>query len=457
MPRRAHVLVVDDEELIRWSLSEHLRGEGFETREAEDGQAALDAIAQQAPDLVITDLKMPNVDGMALLRRLRERDDPVPVIVLTAHGAVDSAVEATRLGAKAYLTKPFDLREVTLEVNRVLEEERLSNEVHYLRGRKAEAYGDIIGSSPAMQRFFGQLARLEDVDAPTILLMGESGTGKDLVANAIHSRGPRAAGPFMEVDCASLPENLIESELFGHEKGSFTDARTTRRGLFELARGGTVFLDEIGEMHPTMQAKLLRSLENRRFRRVGGSASITLDATIIAATHRDLEQLVAEGRFREDLYFRLNVIRLQVPPLRERREDVPALVDHFVQRFNREYRRGVEEISEEAMHRLTAYGWPGNVRELRNVVERMVILEGQPRLDVANLPPEIRHAARPAGGNAGGGFVLPEDGVNLDELERSLIEQALERTGGNQSASARLLGLTRYQLRYRMEKYDLGG
>ncbi|MCK6501962.1 sigma-54 dependent transcriptional regulator [Myxococcota bacterium] len=452
MARRAHILIVDDEELIRWSLCEHLRGEGYTVSEASDGQEALDFISDHAPDLVITDLKMPRLDGMGLLRAMRDRDDPTPLIVLTAHGAVDSAVAATQLGARAYLTKPFDLREISLQVQRVLEEQRLSNEVRYLRGQKAAAYGRIIGASAAMRRMFESLQRLEEVDAPTVLIMGESGTGKDLVANAIHERGPRRDGPFMEVDCASLPETLIESELFGHEKGSFTDARATRRGLFELARGGTVFLDEIGEMSPGMQAKLLRALENRRFRRVGGSATINLDACVIAATHRDLAQYVKDKKFREDLFFRLNVIRLQVPSLRERREDIPALVEHFVQRFNKEYRREVKEIAEEAMQRLQDYSWPGNVRELRNVIERVIILEARERLEAAHLPPEIRHGARPS---ATGGFPLPEEGVNLDEVERSFIQQALARTEGNQSAAARLLGLTRYQLRYRMEKFEL--
>lgn len=452
MARKGSLLIVDDEELIRWSLCEHLKAEGYQVQEAADGLAALEAIDANVPDLVISDLKMPRLDGMGLLRKLKERDDPLPVIVLTAHGAVESAVHATQLGARAYLTKPFDLREVSIQVHRVLEEQRLSHEVRYLRGQRSPAYGRIIGASASMQRLFESLTRLESIEAPTVLITGESGTGKDLVANAIHERGPRSSGPFMEVDCASLPENLIESELFGHEKGAFTDARSTHRGLFEVARGGSVFLDEIGEMSPTMQAKLLRAMENRRFRRVGGSAMLTLDACVVAATHRDLGQLVKDGRFREDLYFRLNVVRLQVPPLRERREDIPALVEHFVERFNREYRRNVKEIAEEAMDRMQRYTWPGNVRELRNVLERALILEASDRLELSHLPAEIRLGRRDV---SSGGIQLPEEGLVLDEVERSLIQQALARTEGNQSASARLLGLTRYQLRYRMEKFDL--
>ncbi len=450
----ATILVVDDEELIRWSLSEHLRSEGYRVVEAENGLELLDRVASEGPDLVLTDLKMPKLGGMEALRRLRERDADIPVIVLTAHGAVDSAVEATRLGAKAYLSKPFDIREVGLAVGKVLEQHRLASEVRYLRGQQAGTYNRIIGASAAMRRLFDTLRRLEDVEAPTVLLNGESGTGKDLIAHAIHERGPRKDGPMMEVDCASLPEQLIESELFGHERGSFTDARSLKRGLFEVARGGTIFLDEIGEMSLGTQAKLLRALENRQFKRVGGTVTLSLDAGVIAATNRDLAAEVKAGNFREDLYFRLNVIQLQVPSLRERREDIPLLADHFIERFNREFRRKVTGVSSEAMERLQDYAWPGNVRELRNIMERIVILEAQDVIEAAHLPAEIRYGrgARVAGGSP---FVLPEEGVNLEEVERSLLIQAMERTEGNQSAAARLLGISRYALRYRLEKYEL--
>lgn len=454
MEPAATILVVDDEELIRWSLAEHLRGEGFEVIEAEDGIDCLEKVEQRSPDLIITDLKMPRMDGMEALRRLREREEEVPVIVLTAHGAVDSALEATRLGAKAYISKPFDLREVGLAVVKVLEQQRLAHEVRYLRGQSA-AYGRIIGRSSAMQRLFDSLRRLRDVDAPTVLLHGESGTGKDLIAHAIHEEGPRKAGPMMEIDCASLPEQLIESELFGHEKGSFTDARQTKRGLFEVARGGTLFLDEIGEMSPPTQAKLLRALENRQFKRVGGVSQIKLDAGIIAATNRNLAAEVKKGAFREDLYFRLAVIQFNVPSLRERREDIPLLVDHFIERFNREFGRQVQGVSAEAIELLQAYPWPGNVRELRNVVERVVILEARDVLEAANLPPEIRFGTRARTGSASAPFILPDQGVDLEAVERSLIEQAMDRTQGNQSAAARLLGISRYALRYRLEKFGL--
>jgi len=454
MSSGATILVVDDEELIRWSLVEHLRGEGYTLLEAEDGQACLDMVAKCTPDLIITDVKMPRMNGIEALRRLRERDDEVPVIVLTAHGAVDTALEATQLGAKAYLSKPFDLREVALAVARVLEQQRLAHEVRYLRGQQTSTYGRIIGRSPSMQRLFEALRRLSDVEAPTVLLTGESGTGKDLFAHAIHEEGPRRAGPMMEVDCASLPEQLIESELFGHERGSFTDARQTKRGLFEVARGGTIFLDEIGEMSLGTQAKLLRALENRQFKRVGGVSQIRLDAGVIAATNRTLVSEVKRGAFREDLFFRLNVIQFQVPSLRERREDIPLLVDHFIERFNKEFGRKVTGLSEEALDRLVAYPWPGNVRELRNVIERTIILEAREVIEVQHLPAEIRFGHR-AGGSPGSPFALPDEGVDLEAVERSFIEQAMERTAQNQSAAARLLGISRYALRYRLEKFGL--
>ena len=453
MGHRSTILVVDDEELIRWSISEHLRGRGQDVIEAADGVEALEKVESHAPDLIITDLKMPRMGGLELLQHLRDQNRGMPVIVITAHGAVESAVEATRMGARAYLSKPFDLREVAIKVDQVLAAWRLEHEVRYLRDQRSAASGKIIGHSQAIQRLFDTLTRLEDVDAPTILLVGESGTGKDLIAHAIHEQGPRKTGPMMEIDCASLPEQLIESELFGHERGAFTDARATKRGLFEVAHGGTIFLDEIGEMSPGTQARLLRALESRRFKRVGGVTDLTLDAGVMAATNRDLAAEVKRGNFREDLFFRLNVIRIEVPALRERREDIPLLVDHFLQRFNKSFNRQIEGVAREALDRLMAYPWPGNVRELRNVVERIVILESCKVIGLPELPSEIRYGR--GGGAALGTFLLPEDGVDLEAVERSLIEQAMSRTEGNQSAAARLLGISRYALRYRLEKHQL--
>ncbi|TVQ90240.1 MAG: sigma-54-dependent Fis family transcriptional regulator [Deltaproteobacteria bacterium] len=450
------VLVVDDEELLRWSLVEHLKGEGYDVAQGATGVDAIEQVRAVSPDLVLLDLKMPEMDGMTALRKLREEGFEVPVVVLTAHGGVDSAVEATRLGAADYLSKPFDLREISLVVEKAIDDDRLRQEVLYLRSRQRNGYGEFIGASKALTGIFSTLQRLEGVDAPTVLIQGESGTGKDVLARAIHANGPRKDRVFMEVDCAALPEQLIESELFGHEKGAFTDARTMKRGLIEVARGGVVFLDEIGEMSLGTQAKLLRALESRRFKRVGGVATLHMDAAVIAATNRDLKSEVKEGKFREDLYFRLHVIPLQVPALRERTEDIPLLIEHFLDRFNRQFGRKVTGLSAEAMQRLRAYPWPGNVRELRNVLERLVLLGDDGVIQAAHLPPEIRYAAQSRPSTIEGcPFVLPEVGVDLEEVDRGLLIQALQRTDGNQSAAARLLSISRYALRYRMEKYGL--
>ncbi|MBI1947361.1 MAG: sigma-54-dependent Fis family transcriptional regulator [Deltaproteobacteria bacterium] len=452
------VLVCDDEELIRWSVAEHLRAEGYEVSVVADGQECLDAIAMGTPDALVVDLKMPRVDGMGVLRRLRDLEIEVPTIVITAHGAVDSAIEATRLGAAGYLSKPFDLRELSLQLKRGLDATRLQREVRYLRQKRG--YERLVGESSAMQRVFEMLERLEKVDAPTVLITGESGTGKDLVAQAIHARGPRRDKPYMEIDCAAMPETLIESELFGHEKGAFTDARQQKRGLFEVARGGVIFLDEIGEMTLATQAKLLRALENRKFKRVGGVIDLPLDAAIIAASNRNLRDEVKNGRFREDLFFRLNVVPIETPALRKRAEDVEPLAAHLLERAAHDLGRPVPKMAGDALAALTRYPWPGNVRELRNVLERVVILkQGDAPIRVEDLPPEIRFTA--ADQSSGGGtescpFELPVDGVDLEAVEKGLLAQALARCNGNQSAAARLLCISRYALRYRMEKFKLG-
>ncbi|MCB9675294.1 MAG: sigma-54-dependent Fis family transcriptional regulator [Alphaproteobacteria bacterium] len=452
---KSTIVVCDDEELIRWSLTAHLESEGYVAVPAENGKEAIELVAKHGADLLLTDLKMPVMDGLSAIRELRRTGSTIPVLVLTAHGAVDSAVEATRLGASGYLQKPFDVREVTLAIEKALETDKLRQEVHYLRRRAKEGYGDFVGGAPVLDPLFDTLRRLENVDAPTVLLTGESGTGKDVLARAIHARGPRSERPFVAVDCASLPENLIESELFGHERGSFTDAKTTKRGLFEIADNGIAFLDEIGELPLGTQAKLLRALEDRTFKRVGGVKRTPLDVGIIAATNRDLKAEVEAGRFREDLYFRLNVIAVRIPSLRDRRGDIPLLVQTFLETYNQRFNRHIEGVDGEAMERLQSYNWPGNVRELRNVLERLVLLTPENIIRVGHLPAEIQYAraGQPASGACP--FMLPDDGVDLEAVERGLILQALERTSFNQSASARLLGISRYALRYRMEKYDL--
>jgi two-component system response regulator AtoC len=451
---RGTILVCDDEELIRWSLATHLEQEGYSVLTASDGQDCIDQVGKNSVGLVLLDLKMPRKDGLTTLRELRAGGHEFPVIVLTAHGGVDTAIEATRLGAAAYLAKPFDVREVSLAVEKALAHDRLRHEVHYLRRRERAGYGDFIGAHSCLQPMFETLRRLETVDAPTVLVLGESGTGKDVVARAIHARGPRRSEPFVAVDCASLPEQLIESELFGHERGSFTDAKATKPGLFEIAERGVVFLDEVGELPLVTQSKLLRAIEERSFRRVGGVRQLRLDAGLVAATNRNLKECVEKGTFREDLYFRLDVISIRIPPLRERPSDIPLLVEHFLERFAKQRRVGFDG---EAIALLQQYRFPGNVRELRNLVERLVLLGPEDVIRAEHLPAEIRFARAPAAGNTGRGcpFELPEDGVDLEAVERGLLTQALGRTNGNQSAAARLLGISRYALRYRMEKFGL--
>ncbi len=451
------ILVCDDEELIRWSVGQHLNNEGFHVVEAADGVAALKQCEEHAPAVMLLDLTMPEKDGLEVLRTLRGAGNEVPVVILTARGDVESAIEATQLGAASYLSKPFDVREVSLAIEDALRQERLRTEVHYLRRREREGYGSFIGKSKTLEPVFRTLRKLEDVTAPTVLIGGESGTGKDVLARAIHSRGPRRRKPFMEVDCAALPEQLIESELFGHERGAFTDAHTLKQGLFEVADGGVVFLDEIGELALGTQAKLLRVLENRTFRRVGGTRSLSMDVALIAATNRDLKAEVAAGNFREDLYYRLSVVPLVIPPLRNRADDIPALVDHFLQHFADRFGRDVQGVAGDAMALLQSYSWPGNVRELRNVLERIVILGPDELIGMRDLPPEIRFAQPQSTGSAPGApeFVLPENGCDLEAVERSLIAQAMARTDGNQSGAARLLGVSRYALRYRIDKYGL--
>jgi two-component system response regulator AtoC len=456
-PERPTVLVCDDDELIRWSVASHLRGVGFEVLEAVHGAQGVEVVKKHAPACVVLDLVMPVMDGLTALKTLREQGHEVPVIVVTATGGVDSAITATKLGAAGYLQKPLDPREVELAVHRALAEDRLKHEVNVLRDRQRVGYGEFIGRSDALSPLFADLRKLEGITAPTVLILGESGTGKEVVARTIHARGPRKDALFVEIDCTSLPEQLMESELFGYEKGAFTDAKQAKRGLFEVASGGIVFLDEIGELALPLQAKLLRALENRTFKRVGGLAPLKLDAGVVAATHRDLKKEVAAGRFREDLYYRLHVVTLKLPALRERRDDIPLLVSHFLTRFNQQFGRALEGIDGEAMALLTAYDWPGNVRELKNVLERLVILGTDDRIIAADLPAEIRFSSISAPSAPSGTFTfaLPEGGVELERIERELVVQALARTQGNQTAAAKLLGISRFQLRNRIEKFAL--
>jgi DNA-binding NtrC family response regulator len=447
------ILVVDDEELIRWSLVERLRAEGYDVTEAGTGAEAMER-ARDGVDLVLLDYRLPDTDGVAVLRQIKELDPDVLVILLTAYASVETAVEAMKEGAFHFANKPFDLDDVAFLVSRALETTQLRREVRRLRASQAQPYGvdRIVGQSAAMETLRTLLGKVASSPASTVLLTGESGTGKDLAAKVLHYNSDRAHKPFMNVTCSALPETLLESELFGHERGAFTDARQQKRGLFESADGGTVFLDEIGEMVPALQAKLLRVLEDRAFKRVGGLQDIKVNVRVIAATNRNLEEEVRAGRFRQDLFYRLNVLPVMLPPLRQHLDDVPALTSFYIDLFNREFRKTVKGASPAALKILQAYGWPGNIRELRNAVERAMLLATESWLELADF---LLSPATASAGQDDVAFQLPPQGVNLEALEQSLVVQALERCGGNQTRAAALLGMNRDQIRYRVEKFGL--
>jgi two-component system, NtrC family, response regulator AtoC len=450
-----NILVVDDEKLIRWSLKERLTREGHAVTEAEDGKSAAAALDAELPDLVLLDMKLPDTDGLTILRSILDRAPHLPVIIITAYSTVDTAVEAMRVGAYDYVSKPFDMDDLTITVKRALEASTLRREVKERVREEKARFGihNLVGKSKPMQEIGALVRKVSQSQASTVLIRGESGTGKDVIARAIHFESTRADKPFMNITCTALQDTLLESELFGHEKGAFTDAKSQKKGLFELANNGTVFLDEIGDMSPTLQAKLLRALEERAFRRVGGSQDIKVDVRIIAATNRPLEKLIEEKKFREDLYYRLNIITVDVPPLRDRREDIALLVDHFLKRFSTEFRKPVDDVSSEALRKLESYEWPGNVRELKNVIERAVLLGSGPVVSAEDLTMGRTGASAPEKGQKL--FSLPAKGFKFDELEKDIVLQALERTGWNQTRAGELLGMTRDQIHYRMEKFGL--
>jgi len=450
MEPRSRILVVDDEANARTALAELLRDEGYAVDTAADGFKALPKLEDFAPDLLLTDLKMPGMDGIELGRRARERDPECAVVLMTAHGAVESAVVAMREGAADYLTKPLNFEELAMILERVLETRRLRAEAGLLRARLAERHrlSNIIGTSAPMQAVYDTVRRVAPSRA-TVLITGESGTGKELIAAALHEHSTRNKGPFVKLHCAALAETLLESELFGHERGAFTGAVARRDGRLQQADGGTLFLDEIGEISPSTQVKLLRFLQAHELERVGGNQTIKVDVRIVAATNRDLLARVGEGKFREDLYYRLNVVSIEMPPLRQRQSDIPLLARHFLDKFAAANEKPITGFSDEVLHRLMRHTWPGNVRELENAIERAVVIA---RGDVLR-PEDLSPGAAPA---ASGGNAPAIPGSSLAEIERYAILKTLERTGGSTSKAAEVLGISTRKIQYRLHEYQEG-
>jgi DNA-binding NtrC family response regulator len=435
---RKNILVVDDEKSQREILELILSEEGYDVTTAASGEAAIKFARDRRFDLALTDLKMTGMDGLELLQHLLGLDSSIIVILLTAHGSIESAKEALRRGAFDYLEKPYDKGALLETINRALD-------------RLDAIDSEIISASPKMETVKKMILKVAR-SSSTVLIRGESGTGKELIARAVHNQSPRSAEMFQAVNCAAINENLLESELFGHEKGSFTGAHAEKKGLFEIADRGTLFLDEIAELDVGIQAKLLRALQERKIRRVGGTHELSIDVRVIAATNRDLRAMVADGRFRDDLYYRINVLSIDVPPLRERREDIPVLIDYFLKKHTRNTSRLVRGLTAETKKLMIDYSWPGNVRQLESAIERAILLCEGDQITLEDLPSEVKQEMSPA---AEGAFKLPAEGINFEDVERTLITQAMEQTDYNITKAAKLLGLTFRTLQYRLEKFGI--
>jgi two-component system response regulator AtoC len=450
------IAVVDDDELTRTWMSEHLTTAGYVVKGAATGKAALGLVQEVGPALMLLDLRLPDANGLALLERFHEIDHDLVIVIVTAYGEIETAVQAVKAGAFHFLQKPPDLDDLLITIEKGLEARRLRQKVAVLQEQHSWQFADVklVGRSETLRKLAQTVEKLARADSATVLLQGESGTGKDLVARAIHARSGRSDLPFLQINCTALPEHLVESELFGHERGAFTDARERKKGLAELADGGVLFLDEIGDMPTNAQAKLLRFLEDSTFKRVGGTSDVTVDVRVIAATNRDLESAIEKHTFRNDLYYRLKVVPVYIPPLREHPEDIAPLTDYFIKRLARDLKREPPSLAPSAVSVLEAYSWPGNVRELRNVLERALILEETDEIRPEHLPAEIRvGSAAPSAVDSL--LQLPIEGVQVTDVEASLIRQALARTYGNVTQAAKLLGLTRDTLRYRIQKHRL--
>lgn len=466
------ILVADDERLVRWSLRQKCEEWGYHVLEAEAGETALRVAQSESPDLVLLDVRLPDISGLEVLEQLKKNGDARAVIMITADPQLDDVKMALKLGAYDFVGKPVDFEELHTTIKNALETTRLRSEVQTLRGemRRRTGYHQVVGPSPKMTELMSFVRKVAASEATTILIQGESGTGKDLIAKAIHYESSRQDNPFVAINCSAIPETLMEAELFGHEKGAFTDAKAMKKGLFEMADGGTLFLDEIGELSPLLQAKLLRVLEDQMIRRVGGVRDMQVDVRVIAASNRDLEKAVRDGEFREDLYYRLAIIAIFIPPLRERKEDILPLVDFFIERYNRKFKKSVRGITEDTRRLLLSHPWPGNVRELKNSIERAMILEEEPLIRPKYLPFSVadsggltafeRTTSKDGGQQLPNGRLLPklyipEGGTSLEDVERSMVELAMREANNNQTHAARLLDISRDALRYKLKKFGL--
>jgi two-component system, NtrC family, response regulator AtoC len=471
------ILIVDDEKLVRWALAQKCAEFGYSSAEAGTAEEALRMLQTESPDIVLLDVHLPDQSGIEVLEKLKQTGDTHSIIMMTADPQLDDVKAALRLGAYDFVSKPINFEELEVTLQNALEAGALRTEVESLRGevRRRAGYHDVIGVSRKMTELMKFVRKVSASEASTILIQGESGTGKDLVAKAIHYQSGRKDKPFVAINCSAIPETLMEAELFGHEKGAFTDAKAMKKGLFEVADGGTLFLDEIGELSPLLQAKLLRVLEDQVIRRVGGVRDIQVDVRVIAASNRDLERAVREGHFRQDLYYRLAIISIFLPSLRERKEDIPALVDFFLEHYNRKFRKSVRGLTEETRQLLMNYDWPGNVRELKNALERAMILEEGTQLKSDDLPFSVASgrsgtaasgiSQMEAGGRQESGegtrkkrlplLSIPEGGTSLEDVEHALVEMALRQSHGNQIRAAKLLDISRDALRYKMKKFGL--
>ncbi len=455
------ILIVDDEKMIRWSLGEALKGWGYEPIPAETAASGLTAFDAEQPVAILLDINLPDGSGLEVLRQIRNRQSDAVVIMITANVLVDETIAALRGGAYDFIGKPINLEELQVAIRNGIEANQLRKEVNLFRRERAQqfSFAQIVGESQAMREMLALAHKVAESEVSSVLLQGESGTGKDLVAKAIHYHSSRAEHPFIAINCAALPGTLIESELFGYEKGAFTDAKARKEGLFEQAEAGTLFLDEIGELELSLQAKLLRVLEEGSFRRVGGLKDLPLDVRVIAASNRDLKTESEAGRFRADLFYRLSVIQIDIPPLRERGDDIRVLAEHYMKNFKSRLRKNIDRIDSDALKAFARYRWPGNVRELRNVIERAMILEDGSEITAKYLPRALTGDHRTLDtlhmdSKNVDAVHLPVQGISLDEVEMSLVRQALERSGGNQTKAAELLDISRDQLRYRMKKLE---